>query len=54
MVSPNDYSIFGKAEAIKFVEDRDKASKEDKIERPFLSPQSLPPRGTLAVADNVC
>lgn len=35
MVSPNDYSIFGKAEAIEFVESRDRASKEDKIERPF-------------------
>jgi hypothetical protein len=35
MVSPNDYAIFGKAEAIKFIESRDTASKADKLERPY-------------------
>lgn len=35
MVTPNDYAIFGKAEAIKFVAKRDKASKADIAERPW-------------------
>jgi len=33
--NPNDYAIFGKAEAIKFVEKRDTASPADIIERPY-------------------
>lgn len=35
MVTPNNYAIFGRAEAIKFDDKRDIASEEDKIERPF-------------------